>query len=91
MSLLLHTSLKLTYLQLFHIFQDQIKSIIEAFDKCPNPLKGKHIRTAILATTPYIFANIKREIVLDDEGYPLGVLSGILKTLAKYLVKIFKI
>jgi hypothetical protein len=67
-----------------------VKLLIEAFDWCPNPLKGKTLRTAILGTTPYIYANIERQIVLDNEGIPLGALAGILKIFGEFLVSSLK-
>ena len=57
--------------------------LLESFNECPHPLKGKMVRVASQGTNPFIYTDYDRNVVYNEKGLPLGANTEIVSSLAK--------
>ncbi len=57
--------------------------LLEAFNECPHPLKGKTLQVASQGTNPFIYTDYARNVVYNEKGQPLGANTGIISSLGK--------
>jgi len=57
--------------------------LAEEFNKCPHPLNGKTLKTAISGTGPYLYTNWDNNVVFDEQGIPLGSNGGIMRAISE--------